>query len=325
MKVDSRAHKFFIISAFLSLPLVFLAGILTAGDRVVASWEAFSLLCSKTWDLMIGYTMHYDNFWSLFIITLFSLALLNALIYAISHLYKFYLLKKKLTSNIVSSKKGINVVKSSDLFAITAGFLKPQIYLSSGLFTSLTIEELKAVTAHERYHQRNFHPLYLLLSYSLHSLLFFLPVAKSLIDYISLKYEILADDFSIKKTSKKNLSSALYKMINQNNLKFPETVSTFSATKERVDILTGDLKPIFHIPKFLSVFSLAIIFFLSSFLLSPTTTSIAAADVETFIGIEENGYSVVVPVDCYSATESIASLVKFGQQSEANMTYVPIE
>ena len=320
MRVDSKAYKFFVIFSFWALPLILLAGLATAGDRLLLSWQAFSAICSQTWDLLIGYAMQYNNFWSLLIIILFGLALVNAVFYIIGQYYKSYLLKKKFQSTLLFSKKIIHVVESEDLFAVTAGFFRPQIYLSAALFNRLSQPELKAVIAHEKYHQLNRHPFYLLLTHSLSRLLFFLPVVQSLLAYTILRYETLADNFAMSKTSKKDLSSALYKIIGGNSLKFPETTSTFSTTKDRVEILTGEAKIVFKWPKFLTIFSLAIVFFLSSFLSNPVTLS--AAGAATVAGLEENGYSVAMPVDCYSPAESLVSLVKFGQQSEANMTYV---
>lgn len=315
MKTDSLKYKIFLSVSFFIVPFLLLTGVLNAADRIKQTWSSFIVLCTQTWNLMIGYIFHFNNFWSLIVIVIFGLGLLRGVIYLGFQIFKTHQLKQGFNKKILSSKNRVKIVNDGNLFALTAGFIKPEIYLSYGLFNHLTINELRAVIAHERYHQKNLHPLYILLVNVIKSSLFFFPVLRKVASYISLKYEVLADTFAISKTSKATLSSALYKIISQKyHNQFPATVATFSVTKDRVNILSGESMPSLKISKALAVTSLVTAVLLSPTLFDGTTKAYAGE-------LMEGGMSQGVPVDCYSPAESIVSLVTFGQQSDPSMTY----
>lgn len=317
MSVDSKKLKFTLSFLVVFLPLLFLLSIFRLYENIKYTYESFALICTKTFNLLLGYILHFENFWSFFILILFSLAIIRSVIFLASQIYKTQKLKTFFIKQGVYKYKNLNIVKSNELFAVTVGYLNPQIFISSQAFKVLDVSEIISVYYHEFYHQKNLHPLFLLMTKSLNKLLFFLPVLKNLSSYFAFKYEVLADSFAIEKNSKQVLSSALYKMIgSQNNLNLHQTVSAFSITSDRVKVLAGENEPTFKISKSFLIASIAIVLFLSNFLVSPVATVRASDDFEE--RIEYN-----VPVDCYSPTESFVSLVTFGQQvsSDANMTY----
>lgn len=318
MNVDSKKLKFSLSFLVITLPFIFLLSIFSLYENIKHSYQSFALMCTKTFNLLIGYLLHFENFWSIFILFLFSFALIKATSFFLSQVYKTKKLINFFKTKELYRYKKLHIVKSEDPFAVTAGYFSPQIFISSKTFLMLSTDELSAVYDHELYHQKNLHPLFLLVTKTLNKLLFFLPVFKNLSVYFAFKYEVMADKFSIDKNSKSSLSSALYKMIDvKNSFSVHQTVSAFSLTSDRVSILAGEMGPSFKISRSFFVSSVVIVLFLSNFLFDPVATTVRASD-DYEQRIEYN-----VPVDCYSPTESFVSLVTFGQQvsSDANMTY----
>ena len=97
--------------------------------------------------------------------------------------------------------------------AFTVGWLKPRIFISSSLETSLEEEELKTILFHEARHQRRKDPSRSLLIAFLSDLLFFLPLTKRMRRSFGLYIEIEADLSSLKAgQTRKALMAALAKM-----------------------------------------------------------------------------------------------------------------
>ncbi|MGQ9673172.1 MAG: M56 family metallopeptidase [Candidatus Aminicenantales bacterium] len=91
--------------------------------------------------------------------------------------------------------------------ALTAGLIKPKIFLSSTLLKVLTQEELKTVLLHEAFHQKKRHPLKNLIVSFLADLGFFLPATKRLREAFGLAGELRADFHGLDKGQ--DLSSLL--------------------------------------------------------------------------------------------------------------------
>ena len=77
------------------------------------------------------------------------------------------------------------------------GFWRPRIWLTAGLVKLLTDQELAAVLAHEAYHCHRRDPLRLLISRTLSSAFFFLPLVGDLAKGAELQQEIAADQSAI--------------------------------------------------------------------------------------------------------------------------------
>lgn len=77
--------------------------------------------------------------------------------------------------------------------ALTIGWFKPKIFLSTSLVNSLRPEELKIIIFHEAFHQKKRDPLKNLLLSFLADLLFFFPMTKKMKELFGLSQELRAD------------------------------------------------------------------------------------------------------------------------------------
>ena len=119
--------------------------------------------------------------------------------------------------------------------AFCAHPLRPRIYLSTGALIALSDEELRAVLAHERHHQRRRDPLRLLVASALGDALFFLPVLRRLRQRYAELAEIAADDAALGATGDRSiLAAALLTFGEQSNGQLVVGIAP-----ERVDHLLG--------------------------------------------------------------------------------------
>lgn len=90
----------------------------------------------------------------------------------------------------------VHVVNDTAHYAFVAGSFHPRVYVSRGMVSRLSLEELKAVMRHERHHAVHLHPLQsyviALFSYAL----FFVPSFKDVRDHLALGREVQADSFA---------------------------------------------------------------------------------------------------------------------------------
>lgn len=120
--------------------------------------------------------------------------------------------------------------------AFCAQLLRPRIYLSTVALIALDDDELRAVLAHERDHQRRRDPLRLLVASALGDALFFLPVLRRLHQRYGELAEIAADDAAIAATgNKSDLASALLRFGERSDLQLVVGIAP-----ERVDNLLGE-------------------------------------------------------------------------------------
>lgn len=98
-------------------------------------------------------------------------------------------------------------------YALTAGFLRPQIYVSSGLLDLLKEDEVEAVLWHEFYHVLQRDPLRRLIGRALRRALFFLPVAADLWARHVTAAELAADCRVVAAQGRDSLARALLKII----------------------------------------------------------------------------------------------------------------
>jgi len=158
----------------------------------------------------------------------------------------------------------IDVVYSSKPLSFCYGFLNPRICLSTGLLRNLTRGELKAVLLHESYHLKNFDPFKIILSSTLSSMLFFLPVFKDLHRHYLLTKEISADRLSIGKGEKTSLISVLGKFLNYPGVELNFVAAlTGEALEARIFYLKSGKKFNLGVSKtnvFISIVSLFILF-----------------------------------------------------------------
>jgi bla regulator protein blaR1 len=120
--------------------------------------------------------------------------------------------------------------------AFCAGWLRPQVYLSTAAVERLTDSELQAVLAHEQHHRALRDPLRLAVSRVLCQALFFLPVLRPLHDRCGDEAELTADAAALEATGGAiaPLASAM--------LTFGATYSgdVVGISPDRVDSLLGE-------------------------------------------------------------------------------------
>lgn len=109
--------------------------------------------------------------------------------------------------------EGIAVVRERRPAAFTAGFLKPRIFVTTGLVEALGANELRAVLLHEERHRRSRDPLKGLAAAFVADFLFFLPVSRVLKAAHGLATETAADDQAIAgRADPLDLASSLVKV-----------------------------------------------------------------------------------------------------------------
>lgn len=91
------------------------------------------------------------------------------------------------------------ILDEPQMIAMTVGFFKPKIVLSSFVVEHFNVKELEAIIYHELYHYKSRHPLQLLLLNVLAECFAFLPVLKELVKHYEVWMELLADRYSIKR------------------------------------------------------------------------------------------------------------------------------
>ncbi len=121
--------------------------------------------------------------------------------------------------------------------AFCAGYLRPRIYLSDGVFEQLSNAEVEAVVAHEMHHLRRREPLRLLVATALADSLFFIPILHRMSDRYRALGELAADEAAVKTLrGRAPLASALLKFSEPE----PSPAAVVGIDPERVDHLMGD-------------------------------------------------------------------------------------
>jgi hypothetical protein len=128
-------------------------------------------------------------------------------------------------------------VERDQPFAFCAGYLRPRVYLSTGLIERLSEEELHAVVAHERHHLRRRDPLRRLIARALADGLFFVPIlGRSSERYIALG-ELAADEAAVDAVgARRPIAAAFLKVSGEGASPTPVA----GIDPERVDRLLGD-------------------------------------------------------------------------------------
>lgn len=132
------------------------------------------------------------------------------------------------------------VVRDSRVFSFCLGFISPKIYLSDSIFSKLNSAEIEAVLLHEKYHLEHRDPLKILISQSIKSAFFFLPIFKDLNDSYIIGKELAADKKAVNLLGeKRTLIEALFKVLTFQSIFRSQGVvaGQLSATKERIKAL----------------------------------------------------------------------------------------
>jgi len=134
--------------------------------------------------------------------------------------------------------ENVTVFENRLPWALTAGFFKPKILISSGLIKALDENELRAVVLHETHHQESKDPLKGLFVSFISDFLFFLPVSRLLKNVYDLTSEMSADARSIERQADPlDLAGSLLKV---QKLSGPAASWFFDPTTERAKHLLGE-------------------------------------------------------------------------------------
>ncbi|MGG3572385.1 M56 family metallopeptidase [Bacillus gobiensis] len=124
-----------------------------------------------------------------------------------------------------SKRVPVDVVCTTEPYALAYGLFRPRILLSHSLIEIMDEQELLAILEHEYYHCTQKDPIKILFAYGASCSLFFLPVIKHLRDQYFLEKELDADQYAIQSIGEKALASGLYKLLQFNFEKLPNTAT----------------------------------------------------------------------------------------------------
>ncbi len=109
----------------------------------------------------------------------------------------------------------IVVIRHQGLLAVTSGFLRPRIIISSELVERFSERELKAILWHERSHCRQLDPLRILMVTMMRKSLPFIPILKQWARFVEVSVELQADQYAVRRmNSAYELASVLLKCSN---------------------------------------------------------------------------------------------------------------
>ncbi len=322
-KLFKRLLLFFSI---IITPLLLVIGIWFSADKVYSGWTAFVSLCVKSWNALVGFLIYNDNIWVAIMVGIFLIGLLRGVLFFIQQLWNVRNLHKEFQSKAIVGNYDFStidytIVDDDRMFAVTVGFIKPVIYVSRGLIEGLSKNELHSVIAHEKYHLSNDHPLALLFMNTFRVSLFFIPVIRDLVSYITLRFEFLADQAAIKTTSRNTLALALLKTFEGNRDKrpFPLSTAAFAQGEDRVEaIIDGTARPVLRLSKSLVVISFVVVSFFSFLLFS---TQVSEAHSLAGGQLLDNG-NMIDGSYCHSVNQSLFFFDGAGMNSELNQSFV---
>jgi len=145
----------------------------------------------------------------------------------------------------LSFLEDVTIFQDARPLALTAGFLKPRVFLSTKIVSVLDEKELRAVILHELHHRDSRDPLKGLIVSFISDLLFFLPISLFLKKTHSLTSEIAADAHSVNnRADPLDLASSLLKV---RRIGGPAASWFFDPATERVKCLFGE-RPVIRRP-----------------------------------------------------------------------------
>ncbi len=105
------------------------------------------------------------------------------------------------------------IIEQENAVALTMGFIRPVIVLSTGLIRMLEEQELEAVIRHEEYHMRHHDALRAMPAYLLSKMMWYLPILRWCYHVLKISAEVQADQYAVSRTGTPvGLGSALLKL-----------------------------------------------------------------------------------------------------------------
>lgn len=132
----------------------------------------------------------------------------------------------------------IHVLRSAQPIAFTAGFFRPQVYISSFLVGRLTARELKSVVQHETYHMKSRDPLRKAVVSLVQNMLLPFPFRGNIFASYEVLSELAADEWAAQITGNKlGIVEALDKILMLDEHKLQ--LAWFGFRHDRISILLG--------------------------------------------------------------------------------------
>lgn len=262
-----RTARYSLIVIAVLVPFAYVIAAKQGLHTIANTWKTFHDLCIASGYAFANYLFVHDRFASLFMILISSAGLIWSAIYVVRQIYYTKRLKTQLHAKTAVALSGnigsVMLVKDDRPFALTVGFLKPHIYVSSKLKKILSEKELICVIAHEQHHRSSRDALLALALETLARLLFFLPSFRSLVKHMHLRHELVADQAALQNTSLDILASAIFKSIEYRGAPIAQqsVALGFSTMSERITyLLNPSLKPVLHVSWFSLGWSVGMIF-----------------------------------------------------------------
>jgi Zn-dependent protease with chaperone function len=146
----------------------------------------------------------------------------------------------------VARKAGIAnrlfVIADDTPFAFCAGFFIPAVYVSHGLLSILSADEIEAVLRHEASHLQRRDPMRLFLIELARSLLAPFPIVETFCDRVWIGIELAADRAALAIVPMPALAGAVLKVARASRSDVPYGAAGLTASEARIDALLG--KPI---------------------------------------------------------------------------------
>lgn len=168
--------------------------------------------------------------------------------------------------------KQLMVVASKESIALTMGFFRPVIIISTGLIQLLDEAELEAVIRHEEFHLNQYDSVRTFFTYFLFKTMWYLPILKWCHQYYRTSREVLADQYAVTRTgSAIGLGSALLKLIKHNpaqQMSFAHASFADTPLNVRIQsLIDPQIKAGLRPPLFASMVSLHVLLLLIALLL----------------------------------------------------------
>lgn len=149
---------------------------------------------------------------------------------------------------------GAVLIDVNSPLAFIAGLIRPKIYISKGLFNSLTRDEIKAVFLHELHHKKRKDPLRLFINSFIKDAFFYIPIVRYFSKLFHAIKERAADDMVVSVTGKPlELASAILKVSTNNKFMMAASIKGAGEIEDRVKRLIGEGANRIELPRFKGV------------------------------------------------------------------------
>jgi beta-lactamase regulating signal transducer with metallopeptidase domain len=169
-------------------------------------------------------------------------------------------------------RRRLVIIEQEQAVALTMGFIRPVIVLSTGLINMLEEQELEAVIRHEEYHMQHHDALRAMPAYLLSKMMWYLPILRWCHHVLKISAEVEADRYAVARTgSAVGLGSALLKLA-RHKPPVPMNLSHVSFADTPINIRIRQLidpaeKPRMRLPLLSTLISLPVAAVLASLLL----------------------------------------------------------